>query len=34
LKEELFANLDGLAKGPLTKDEDAWMRALGARVHG
>lgn len=31
---ELTANLDALAKGPLTPEEDAWMRAFGRAVHG
>lgn len=31
---ELVANLDALGKGPLTVEEDAWMRAFGKAVHG
>jgi aryl-alcohol dehydrogenase-like predicted oxidoreductase len=32
--EELDENLAALEKGPLTPDEDAWMRAFGKVVHG
>jgi predicted aldo/keto reductase-like oxidoreductase len=32
--EQLDANLDALAKGPLSEDEEAWMRAFGHAVHG
>jgi aryl-alcohol dehydrogenase-like predicted oxidoreductase len=31
---QMNENLDALAKGPLTQDEDAWMRAFGKAVHG
>lgn len=33
-KTELEQNLDALEKGPLTPDEDEWMRKFGATVHG
>jgi predicted aldo/keto reductase-like oxidoreductase len=33
-RAELEENLDALAKGPLTPDEDKWMRAFGQAVHG
>ena len=33
-RAELEENLDALAKGPLTPDEDQWMRAFGHAVHG
>ncbi len=33
-RAELDANLDALAKGPLTGDEEKWMRAFGHAVHG
>jgi aryl-alcohol dehydrogenase-like predicted oxidoreductase len=31
---QLAENLDALEKGPLTPDEEAWMRRFGAAVHG
>ncbi len=31
---ELTANLDALDKGPLTAEENTWMRDFGRRVHG
>lgn len=31
---ELDENMDALEKGPLSEEENAWMRELGARVHG
>lgn len=31
---ELDENMAALAKGPLTPDEEAWMREFGAAVHG
>jgi predicted aldo/keto reductase-like oxidoreductase len=31
---EVVANLDALEKGPLTPDEDRWMRDFGRAVHG
>jgi predicted aldo/keto reductase-like oxidoreductase len=31
---QMNENLDGLEKGPLTKDEDEWMRSFGRAVHG
>ncbi len=31
---ELDENLDALERGPLTNDEEAWMRDFGAKVHG
>jgi aryl-alcohol dehydrogenase-like predicted oxidoreductase len=31
---ELDANIAALEKGPLTPDEDTWMREFGAAVHG
>ena len=33
-RAQLEENLDGLAKGPLTAEEEAWMRRFGAAVHG
>jgi aryl-alcohol dehydrogenase-like predicted oxidoreductase len=33
-RAELEENLDALAKGPLTPEEDQWMRAFGQAVHG
>lgn len=33
-RAEVEANLDALAKGPLTADEQAWMRDFGRAVHG
>ncbi|WP_437542395.1 aldo/keto reductase [Sorangium sp. So ce327] len=33
-RAEVEANLDALAKGPLTADEQAWMREFGRAVHG
>lgn len=33
-RAELEANLDALDKGPLSPEEDAWMRAFGKAVHG
>ncbi len=33
-RAELDENLDALARGPLTTDEEAWMRAYGRKVHG
>lgn len=33
-RAEVEANLDALAKGPLTADEAAWMREFGRAVHG
>lgn len=33
-RAELDENLDALAKGPLTPEEDAWMRRFGKAVHG
>ncbi|WP_437955081.1 aldo/keto reductase [Sorangium sp. So ce119] len=33
-RAEVEANLDALAKGPLTADEEAWMRDFGRAVHG
>jgi aryl-alcohol dehydrogenase-like predicted oxidoreductase len=32
--EQLDANLDAFEKGPLTAEEDAWIREYGAKVHG
>lgn len=32
--EHVDENLDALARGPLTPDEEAWMRAFGSAVHG
>jgi aryl-alcohol dehydrogenase-like predicted oxidoreductase len=32
--EQLDENIAALAKGPLTPEEDGWMRAFGAAVHG
>lgn len=32
--EQLRENLAALERGPLTPDEDAWMRAIGRAVHG
>lgn len=31
---QLAANLDAVAKGPLSPEEDTWMRAYGKAVHG
>ena len=31
---QMNENLDGLAKGPLTSDEEKWMREFGRAVHG
>jgi aryl-alcohol dehydrogenase-like predicted oxidoreductase len=33
-RAQLEENLTGLAKGPLSADEDAWMRRFGKAVHG
>lgn len=33
-RAEMEQNLDVVAKGPLTEDEDRWMRAYGRAVHG
>lgn len=33
-RAEVEANLDALAKGPLTADEETWMRDFGRAVHG
>jgi aryl-alcohol dehydrogenase-like predicted oxidoreductase len=33
-RRELEQNLDGLAKGPLSEDEQQWMRNFGRVVHG
>jgi predicted aldo/keto reductase-like oxidoreductase len=33
-RAELEQNLDALARGPLTPDEETWMRAFGRAVHG
>lgn len=33
-RAQIEENLDGLAKGPLTTEEDEWMRRFGAVVHG
>ena len=33
-RAQLEENLAALDKGPLSADEDAWMRRFGARVHG
>jgi aryl-alcohol dehydrogenase-like predicted oxidoreductase len=33
-REQMEANFDALARGPLTPDEDRWMRDLGRVVHG
>jgi predicted aldo/keto reductase-like oxidoreductase len=33
-RAELDANLDALAKGPLTPDEEKWIRDFGHKVHG
>ncbi|MFO0656399.1 MAG: aldo/keto reductase [Polyangia bacterium] len=33
-RAELIQNLDALDKGPLTPEEDAWMRSFGKKVHG
>ncbi|WP_437973335.1 aldo/keto reductase [Sorangium sp. So ce295] len=33
-RAEVEANLDALANGPLTADEQAWMREFGRAVHG
>src|SRR5436853_7700135 len=32
--DQLDANLAAVAQGPLTPDEDTWMRAFGKAVHG
>jgi aryl-alcohol dehydrogenase-like predicted oxidoreductase len=32
--EQLRESLDAIAKGPLTAEEESWMRAFGQRVHG
>ena len=32
--EQLKENLDALDSGPLTLDEDEWMRRFGKAVHG
>jgi predicted aldo/keto reductase-like oxidoreductase len=31
---QLDENLAAIAKGPLTNEEDAWMREFGKAVHG
>ncbi len=31
---EVLENLDGIAKGPLTAEEEAWIRPYGKAVHG
>ena len=33
-RTELEQNLDALQKGPLTPEEDKWMREFGKKVHG
>jgi aryl-alcohol dehydrogenase-like predicted oxidoreductase len=33
-EDQLLANLEGLAKGPMQDDEMAWMREFGRVVHG
>ena len=33
-RAELEQNLDALQKGPLTPEEDKWMREFGKKVHG
>ena len=33
-RAEVEQNLDALAKGPLTAEEDEWMRSFGRAVHG
>jgi len=33
-RAQLEENLDGLAKGPLSGEEDSWMRRFGNAVHG
>jgi predicted aldo/keto reductase-like oxidoreductase len=33
-RAELEENLDGIARGPLTSDEEQWMREYGKKVHG
>jgi aryl-alcohol dehydrogenase-like predicted oxidoreductase len=33
-RAELDQNLDALARGPLSPDEEAWMRDFGRKVHG
>ncbi len=33
-RAQLDENLDALEKGPLTNEENRWMRAFGAKVHG
>jgi predicted aldo/keto reductase-like oxidoreductase len=32
--QELDENLSALAKGPLTPDEESWIRDFGRAVHG
>jgi hypothetical protein len=31
---QVDANLDALEKGPLSTEEEAWMREFGRAVHG
>jgi aryl-alcohol dehydrogenase-like predicted oxidoreductase len=33
-REEIVQNLDALSRGPLTAEEDRWMRDFGRAVHG
>jgi aryl-alcohol dehydrogenase-like predicted oxidoreductase len=33
-RDQLDANLDALAKGPLSAEEEKWMRDYGRAVHG
>jgi len=33
-RAELAENLDALERGPITEEEDRWMRAFGHAVHG
>jgi aryl-alcohol dehydrogenase-like predicted oxidoreductase len=33
-REELRQNLDAFDKGPLSPEEDRWMRDFGRAVHG
>jgi predicted aldo/keto reductase-like oxidoreductase len=33
-RAQLDENLNALDRGPLTPDEDQWMRAFGKAVHG
>jgi predicted aldo/keto reductase-like oxidoreductase len=33
-RAQMEENLDAVAKGPLTADEEQWMRRFGRAVHG